>query len=52
MVEVEGQTRRLTGTAEERYEEWRRLLREIYSGETGTPGVDAAEAAVIIPPAG
>ena len=52
VVEVEGQTRRLTGTAEERYEEWRRLLREIYSAETGTPGVDAAEAAVIIPPSG
>ncbi|MCB1597174.1 MAG: hypothetical protein KDI87_05635 [Gammaproteobacteria bacterium] len=52
VVEVEGQTRRLTGTAEERYQEWRRLLREIYSAETGTPGVDAAEAAVISPPAG
>jgi len=35
VVEVEGQTRRLTGTAEARYEEWRRLLREIYSAETG-----------------
>ena len=52
VVEVEGQTRRLTGTAEERYQEWRRLLREIYSTETGMPGVDAAEAAVISPPAG
>lgn len=35
VVEVEGQTRRLTGTAEARYQEWRRLLREIYSAETG-----------------
>jgi hypothetical protein len=35
VVEVEGQTRRLTGTAEARYMEWRRLLREIYSAETG-----------------
>jgi hypothetical protein len=52
VVEVEGQTRRLTGTAEERYQEWRRLLREIYSAETGVPGVDTAEAAVISPPAG
>ncbi len=52
VVEVEGQTRRLTGTAEERYQEWRRLLREIYSAETGTPGIDAAEAAVISPPTG
>jgi hypothetical protein len=37
VVEVEGQTRRLTGTAEARYTEWRRLLREIYSAETGVP---------------
>ena len=35
IVEVEGQTRRLTGTVEEKYREWRRLLREIYSEETG-----------------
>ncbi len=35
IVEVEGQTRRLTGTAEEKYKEWRRLLREIYAAETG-----------------
>jgi hypothetical protein len=52
VVEIEGQTRRLTGTAEERYQEWRRLLREIYSTETGTPGIDSAEAAVVSPPAG
>ena len=35
IIEIEGQTRRLTGTAEEKYREWRRLLREIYSRETG-----------------
>jgi hypothetical protein len=35
IVEVEGQTRRLTGTIEEKYREWRRLLREIYASETG-----------------
>jgi hypothetical protein len=52
VVEIEGQTRRLTGTAEERYQEWRRLLREIYSAETGVPGIDSAEAAVVSPPAG
>ena len=34
-LEVEGQTRRLTGTAEEKYIEWRRLLREIFAEETG-----------------
>ena len=35
LVEIEGQTRRLTGTAEEKYREWRRLLHEIYASETG-----------------
>jgi hypothetical protein len=35
VVEIEGQTRRLQGTAEERYREWRRLLHEIYQAETG-----------------
>ena len=35
VVELEGQTRRLTGSAEERFREWRRLLREIYARETG-----------------
>ena len=46
VVELEGQTRRLTGTAEERFREWRRLLREIYARETGdlaTPGVQEPE---------
>ncbi|MFQ5635154.1 MAG: hypothetical protein ACE5G3_07475 [Gammaproteobacteria bacterium] len=37
LIEVEGQTRRLTGTAEEKYHEWRRLLREIFASETGLP---------------
>ena len=41
VVEVEGQTRRLTGTAEEKYREWRKILHEIYSEETG--GVFDAE---------
>jgi hypothetical protein len=35
VVNVEGQERRLTGTAEAQYESWRRLLREIYDAETG-----------------
>jgi hypothetical protein len=35
VVEVEGQTRRLTGNVEEQYREWRRMLQEIYSSETG-----------------
>lgn len=41
VVEIEGQTRRLTGTAEEKYKEWRRLLHEIYTAETGITGDQA-----------
>jgi hypothetical protein len=37
VVELEGQTHRLTGTAEEKYKEWRQLLKEIYEKETGLP---------------
>ena len=47
VVELEGQTRRLTGSAEERFREWRRLLRQIYTQETGAlemPGADNPEA--------
>jgi len=35
VVSVEGQERRLTGTAAAQYESWRRLLKEIYEAETG-----------------
>ena len=35
VVNVEGQERRLTGTAEAQYESWRKLLRDIYKAETG-----------------
>jgi hypothetical protein len=37
VIEVQGQTLRLEGTAESQYQEWRRLLREIWSDETGLP---------------
>jgi hypothetical protein len=37
VVEVEGRTLQLKGTAEEQYTEWRRLLKELYENETGTP---------------
>lgn len=50
VVEVEGQTRRLTGTAEARYKEWRRLLREIYAAETGVVVPEAATTGVGVPP--
>jgi hypothetical protein len=35
VVEIEGKTVTLTGTVEAQYEEWQRLLREIYTAETG-----------------
>jgi len=35
VVEIEGQTMELEGSAEEQYQNWRRLLRAIYSKETG-----------------
>ncbi len=35
VVEVEGRTLRLTGTAEEQYREWRALLQQLYREETG-----------------
>lgn len=37
VVEVEGRTLQLRGTAEEQYQEWRRLLKELYENETGLP---------------
>jgi len=37
VLEVEGQTLRLSGSAETQYETWRRLLRELWSAETGRP---------------
>lgn len=52
VVEVEGRTLQLKGTAEEQYNEWRRLLRELYENETGlappaapTATAEASEAA-------
>ncbi len=36
-VEVRGQTLRLSGSAESQYQEWQRLMREIWATETGLP---------------
>ena len=41
VIDVEGEARRLTGTAAAQYESWRKLLKEIYKAETGFP--DAVE---------
>jgi len=38
VVDVEGRTLRLTGTADEQYREWRKLLHELYLEENGTDG--------------
>ena len=37
VVDIEGQTTELTGSAEEQFIQWRALLREIYQTETGLP---------------
>jgi hypothetical protein len=37
VVDVEGRTVRLTGSVEEQYEEWRRLLHELYEAEGAMP---------------
>ena len=37
VLDVEGETVRLTGSAEEQYTTWRRLLKELYAKETGLP---------------
>ena len=49
MIEVRGQTLRLTGTAETQYQEWQRLMRDIWATETGLPvdpNLPGAETAV------
>jgi hypothetical protein len=37
LIEVEGRTVKLEGSAETQFNEWRRLLREIFAAETGFP---------------
>ena len=49
VVEVEGHTLRLTGTAEDQYREWRKLLKQLYLEETGAAAAAAPPAPV--PPA-
>ena len=46
VVNVEGQERRLTGTAQAQYESWRKLLREIYEAETGFSAANEASVPV------
>ncbi len=41
VVDIEGRTLELKGSAEQQYSEWRRLLRELYENETGLPATTA-----------
>ena len=58
VIEVAGTQRRLTGTADIQYEEWKQLLRELYSSETGFEPEEqfdvfvepVVEPAVVLPP--
>lgn len=53
VVTVEGQARRLTGTAAAQYESWRKLLHEIYEAETGfTESIEVGEPERAPEPAG
>jgi hypothetical protein len=44
VVDVEGRTLQLKGSAEEQYAEWRRLLKELYENETGLPATTSTTA--------
>lgn len=44
VIEVEGRSLKLTGTAEEQYREWRRLLADLYREETGHSAAPAPAA--------
>jgi hypothetical protein len=48
VVEVEGRSLKLSGSAEEQYREWRRLLRE-YQAEDLAPAAQAASVAPVTP---
>ena len=43
VVEINGETIRLTGSAEQQYSRWRQLLREMYLRETGLPAGNGEE---------
>jgi len=43
VIDIEGRTLQLKGSAEDQYAEWRRLLKELYENETGLPATTAAD---------
>jgi hypothetical protein len=49
VVDVEGRTLRLTGTADEQYKEWRELLHQLYLEETGGAAAQGASASGTTP---
>ena len=53
VLQVQGETLRLTGTAEAQYESWRKLLRDIYEAETGfTESIEVSDPARSTQPTG
>lgn len=42
VVDIEGRTLQLKGSAEEQYAEWRRLLKDLYENETGLPAATSS----------
>ncbi len=50
VVEVEGHTLRLTGTAEDQYREWRKLLKQLYLEETGAAAAATTGSRLPLPP--
>jgi hypothetical protein len=51
VVDIEGRTLELKGSAEQQSAEWRQLLREMYENETGLPATAATEPATSAAPA-
>jgi hypothetical protein len=51
VVEVEGHTLRLTGTVEDQYREWRKLLKQLYLEETGVAAAPPPPADPVTGPA-
>lgn len=45
VVDIEGRTLELKGSADQQYAEWRQLLRDLYENETGLPAVTSGTAA-------
>jgi hypothetical protein len=49
VVDVDGRTLQLKGSAEEQYAEWRQLLKQLYENETGLPATTGPASAAPAP---